>query len=222
MPKAAAKQQQGRRGRPPATSREEIAEAALRLAREGGLEAITIRKLAEAMGRAPMTLYNHSLTKDEIVDLMVATALQAFDYVPDPEAPWREQMHAGFLGLFDTLRDNPVIIELLVSPKALIGPALDHTRDTLLAVMKRSTLDPQQAVNVFNTIGAYVVGAAAVESGRARRAEELAAHLKTLPRDEYPALADSPTAWAESIPRAMLEQGLRLLIDGLTGDATMD
>jgi AcrR family transcriptional regulator len=208
-----------RRGRPPTTSRREIAEAALQLARDEGLDAVTIRRLAQKLGRAPMTLYNYELSKEEIIDLMVATALESFDYQPDPDAPWREQMYTFFARLYETLRENPVIIELLTRPRAVMGPAVDHTRDKLLATMASTPLPPQRAVNVFNTIGAYVVGLAAVESGRARRADELSEHLKTLPRRQYPAVARSPTVWAQAIPRDMIDQGLRVLIDRLTESA---
>ncbi len=218
MTDTAARKDKPRMGRPPATSREEIAQAALGLASQEGLEAVTIRRLADAMGRAPMTLYNYARTKDEIVDLMVAVGIESFVFEPDRDEPWRDQMQAGLMRLYETFRAHPVIVELLVAPRAMTGPALDTVRERLLSVMARSGMPRQRAVDIFNTLGAYLIGVAAVEIGRARRADELRTHLETLPEGQFPEVAGSPGVWAHAIPPEMVENGLRHLLNGLTAD----
>jgi hypothetical protein len=170
------------------------------------------------MGVAPMTLYSQAKTKDEIIDLMTAAALESFEFEPDPDAPWTEQLHAGFTGLYQALRANAVVVELLTSPRAMTGSAVDHIREALLTVMDAAGLPRQQAVDVFNTVGSYVIGVVTVEVARERRATELVAHVKSLSRKEFPVLAKSAATWARPIPADTIDRGLRCLIDGLCRD----
>lgn len=207
-----------KRGRPPATSPDAIAAAALRLAGREGIDAVTIRRLAADMGIAPMTLYSHARTKDEIIDLMTAAALESFEFELDPDAPWPAQLHAGFLALYETMRAHPVVVDLITGSGAMTGPAVDHVRETLLNAMEASGLPRQTAVDVFNTLGAYVVGVVTVETARQRRSDELVAHVRSLPRSEYPVLTKAPATWARPIPAATIEHGLRCLIEGLCRD----
>ena len=52
-------------------TRERVLEGAVALADEIGIEALTIRKLAAALGTKPMTIYYHVPSKEEIIDGMV-------------------------------------------------------------------------------------------------------------------------------------------------------
>ena len=52
-------------------SRERVVCAAIELADEGGLEALTMRTLAEKLEVAPMALYRHVADKDDLIDAMV-------------------------------------------------------------------------------------------------------------------------------------------------------
>jgi AcrR family transcriptional regulator len=68
-------------------SRERVLEAALRLADEGGIESLTMRKLARELGVEAMSLYNHVANKDEIVDGIVDLVIAEFE-LPAAEATW--------------------------------------------------------------------------------------------------------------------------------------
>jgi AcrR family transcriptional regulator len=206
-----------RPGRPPATSREEIATSALRLAREQGLDAVTIRGLAEFMGVAPMTLYKYVKTKDEVIDIMVATALASFESRPDPSKPWPDQLHAIMMSLYETLSENSVVVELLVDSHALMGTAIDQTRDAALTLIDESSLSPDDALDAFHTLGAFVVGLVAVEAGRAKRAVELTGHLYGLSDKDYPAISRSRDAWMRPLSAERVADGLWSLIKGFTG-----
>jgi hypothetical protein len=76
----------------------------------------------------------------------------------------------------------------------------------------------QRAVDVFNAVGSYVVGVAILESARARRAQELVAHIRSLPKKDFPVLRQSPSTWATPIPMQTIEEGLWHLINGLCSD----
>ncbi|MDH4142824.1 MAG: TetR family transcriptional regulator, partial [Chloroflexota bacterium] len=48
-------------------SRDQVLRAAMRLADEGGLEAISMRKLGQVLGVEAMSLYKHVANKDDIL-----------------------------------------------------------------------------------------------------------------------------------------------------------
>jgi AcrR family transcriptional regulator len=76
--------------RRPRFSREQIAAAALAIADTDGFDAVSMRRVATALGAGTMTLYHYVRTKDDLVALMDDT-LMAASLVPDGEMPtgWR-------------------------------------------------------------------------------------------------------------------------------------
>jgi AcrR family transcriptional regulator len=59
------------RGRPPAHTRDQVVEAAIRLADAEGLAAVTMRRVAASLGAGAMSLYTYVPTRDRLLDLMV-------------------------------------------------------------------------------------------------------------------------------------------------------
>ena len=66
-------------GPAPAHTREEIAAAAIALADAEGIAAVTMRRVAAAIGLTAMSLYNYLPRKDDLYDLMLDTALGELD-----------------------------------------------------------------------------------------------------------------------------------------------
>ena len=59
------------RGRPPAYTREQVVDAAIRIADAEGLGAVTMRRIAGEIGAGAMSLYTYVPDKERLVDLMV-------------------------------------------------------------------------------------------------------------------------------------------------------
>lgn len=83
---------QGRRGPKPSRSAEEVIAAAVALADAEGLAAVSMRRVAEAVGLSAMALYTYVPSKAELIDVMLdRVAAEAAD--PPPEArTWRERL----------------------------------------------------------------------------------------------------------------------------------
>src|SRR5690349_13897787 len=77
-------------GRTP-LSAERVLRAAVRLADEGGLEELSMRKLARSLGVEAMSLYNHVPSKDRLIDGMIDLVFGEVE-VPVPDDDWRGQM----------------------------------------------------------------------------------------------------------------------------------
>lgn len=204
------------RGRPPKFTDADVIAAALRVLDTDGLEALTMRRVADDLGVAVMTLYRYVDTKEEIMDRVGAGVLAEIRIDSSTADPWSEQVLAILLGLHKVFRQHPGALELLMSTQAMVGPILDALRERLVALLRSGGLQQQRAVHVLNGLIAYIIGIVVTETGRARRVNELEAHLTQLPATEYPNLVADPHSWTIPVPDTVVEQGLRHLLTGLS------
>ena len=89
-----------------------MAERALSLADEEGLDAVTIRRLAQALGVTPMALYWHFKNKDELLLGMVDQALAGVRADRTVTDPWQKQLRAMVEVLVRVMRDHPSLPDL--------------------------------------------------------------------------------------------------------------
>src|SRR5438093_12663808 len=101
-------------------SRERVMRAAIAQADAGGLEALTMRKLAEELGVAPMALYRHVANRDDLVDGMVDIVFGEID-LPSTGDDWRAAMRQRAISVRDVLSRHRWAIGLMES-RANPGP----------------------------------------------------------------------------------------------------
>jgi AcrR family transcriptional regulator len=77
-------------------SRERVLRAGVALADEAGIDAVSMRKLAEELGVVPMALYKHVAGKDQLLDGMVDLVIGEFD-PPDPGLDWKSAVRQRVL-----------------------------------------------------------------------------------------------------------------------------
>src|SRR6266508_1163542 len=87
-------------------SRERVLRAAMTLADEGGIEALSMRKLAEALGVKAMSLYNHVANKADVLDGIVDAAWGEI-VVPTGEADWKIEIRETAISAHETLVRHP-------------------------------------------------------------------------------------------------------------------
>src|SRR5215510_841202 len=75
-------------------TRATVAERALQIGDAEGLEAVTIRRLAQELGVTPMALYWHFKNKDELLLGITDHALSDVKATRDPKDPWQRQLRA--------------------------------------------------------------------------------------------------------------------------------
>jgi TetR/AcrR family transcriptional regulator, tetracycline repressor protein len=206
-------------------TRDAVVDAALALLADGGLEAVSFRRVAARLGVSGPTLYWHVENKRQLMDLMadelVRRAGRAYTG-PDDGQPWWEWLREDARRLFTALtetRDAPLVLAgNRPSPESLPGI------ERVLAVLVDAGLTPGQAQQTLFAIGAYVIGSA-IEwqaEGERERSQPLPdpadEDLNTL---RARALADEPVllaAISELLGRphsAAFEYGLDLLVEGL-------
>ncbi|MCZ7437193.1 TetR/AcrR family transcriptional regulator [Micromonospora sp. WMMC241] len=81
----------GTRGPTPTHGRDEIAAAAVELADAGGLDAVSMRAVAGALGMAAGSLYRHLSSRDDLLDLMVDRCVGELRPYPADDGSWVDQ-----------------------------------------------------------------------------------------------------------------------------------
>ena len=201
-----------------------VVEGALALADTEGLEAVTIRRLAERLGVTPMALYWHFRSKDELLDGMAARIFDEVDASVDASATWQEQLSALLDSLLAALRAHPAAAVLL-STRTVSSEGSLRATEAMLDILGRGGFSPAQATQVARHALSSVVNLVAGEPGVIARdeAEEprearrrARRFLESLPTERYPRLVEAAGPLSEGVdPDAYFAFGLELLLAGI-------
>jgi AcrR family transcriptional regulator len=103
-------------------NRDRVLRAAVALADAEGIDAVSMRNLAEQLGVVPMALYKHVANKDELLDGMVDVIVGEID-APAAEAEWRSAVRGRVLSARRALLGHPwarPVIESRTSPSPFV------------------------------------------------------------------------------------------------------
>lgn len=206
---------------------ERVVNAAIALAEEEGLVAVTVRRLTRGLGVTPMAFYWHFRNKDELLDDMADAVLAHVEPSADRAMPWADQLR-GLLGsVLGVLHRFPVTASLVTHRTASSEAALDTT-EALLDVLRRGGFTAEAATQVARhalaTLANLAGGRAGVvvqEPGEPSTERIRARHrLEALPRDRFPRLTEAAAPLTEGVaPDAHLCLGLDLLVAGVVATA---
>jgi AcrR family transcriptional regulator len=206
------------RGRPARLSRAAIVAAAQRLVERDGVDALTMRRVADELGASPMALYRHVRGKDE---LLVALLDELAAAVPRPHLPPepRERVLAASRHMRDGLAEHPWIVDVLAGGD-LIAPSILWLMEEIVAGFVAAGLSSARAADGYRVIWQFTVGDLVVRRGVQRvaalgRTPFVLGVLQSADPERFPALASVAGEWAGARGRDTYEPGLRALVDGL-------
>jgi AcrR family transcriptional regulator len=173
-------------------SRERVLRAAIAHADEGGLEALSMRKLAEELGVAPMALYRHVAHKDDLIDAMVDIVFREID-LPSAGDDWRTAMRRRAISVRDALLRHRWAIGLMESRRNP-GPANLRHHDAVIGSLRAAAFDMALAAHAYSLLDAYIYGFALTRMNlpfdtTTDIAEMAESMLEPFPTGEYPNLA---------------------------------
>jgi AcrR family transcriptional regulator len=142
-------------------TRERILDVGLRLIDAQGLEAFTMRKLAQELGVDPMALYRHVEHKDALLD-GVAELLWAEVELQGGEAGWEALLRSLATSLRALAHSHPHAYVLLCNSRSL-SPAMLQLSGSVLEQLQRVGFEQKRACHVLCTICSYAIGYAMVE-----------------------------------------------------------
>ena len=189
------------------------------MADEGGLKALSMRKLAASLDVEAMSLYNHVQNKDDVLGGMVEAVVGAIR-VPFEGATWKEQLRVRCVGARAMLVAHPWAAALLVS-RVNDGPNLFRYVDATLGCLRQAGFSWPEVDAAWNTLDSFVYGYTLQELNFPipddSYAETAAAYQDLVPETIYPNLSRMSDqvmtgAYDGKVP---FEYGLQLILDGL-------
>ena len=201
--------------------RETVLRAAVDLADEIGIAAMSMRKLGEAVGVEAMSLYNHVANKDDLLDGMVDLIFAEFA-LPEAGADWKDEMRRRSHSAREVLQQHRWAISLLET-RTSPGPATLAHLDAVLGCLRSAGFSLELAGHAFALLDAYTYGFAMQEAtlpfeGGDEAAELAESMVDAMPVDEYPHLVEFATGRAMQPGYDFGDEfgfGLELVLDGL-------
>jgi AcrR family transcriptional regulator len=209
-------------------TRERVLRAAIALADEGGIEALSMRKLAKELGVEAMSLYNHVANKGDLVGAMVDTVVSEIDLPSTPD--WEQAVRQCAVSAYDVFLRHPWACQLVMAPGSLRiegNPRLRYI-EWLLARLREAGFSDELTYRGYHALDSHILGFTMWHVGHSAGGEEFtggedlaavaARFIPQLRASGFPHLAEHAqhhieTPWTDT--RTDFEFGLDLILDGL-------
>ncbi|WP_433803848.1 TetR/AcrR family transcriptional regulator [Actinomycetospora sp. CA-084318] len=197
-----------------------IVDTALALVAEEGYEALTMRRVATALGTGPASLYAHVVNKADLDELLIGRLCgEIVSPQPDP-ARWREQAHGLVTALRDQYLRYPGVSRaaLAMAPTDLAVLAL---QEGLLAVLLAGDATPRAAAWTADALVLYVAAYCLERSVVGRDAawvhdrDDLVRRFEALPPERFPNVSRHATELTAGEGHERFDFTVGLLLDGL-------
>ncbi len=202
----------------------QVVRAGLVLLDEVGLDELTMRRLAERLGVKAASLYRHVRNKNELL-VLLADEISGDIPVVSSSGTWGDQLMAMACNVRRGLLAHKDGARLLaVTPP--VGPRRLRHIESLLRILRSAGLSRRDAARAAyhcnNFVTEFVADEArftafATAPGSSRRKvfAEARRHFRSLPREEYPNVAELADSLTEDDPEGLFQFGLELLFRGL-------
>jgi len=200
-------------------SRDQVLRAAMRLADEGGLEAVSMRKLGRVLRVEAMSLYKHVGSKDDILDGIADLVTGDFE-VPSPGDQWKAAIRRSVISAHQVLLGHPWASSLIESRRNA-GPARLRYLDAVVGVLSGAGLPMPIVLRGVMALDSHTYGFVLQEQAwpfdSDGAPEAAATFAEELPENEFRNLAAAAEMVATTPGGAMVdfEFGLDLILDGL-------
>jgi AcrR family transcriptional regulator len=202
-------------------TRERVLDAAMKLADGGGIEALSMRKLGQALGVEAMALYYHFANKERVLDGIVDLVFGEID-LPVAGAEWKVAMRRRAISVRDALMRHRWAIGLMES-RTKPGPANLRHHDAVIGCLRAAGFDMAAAATAYSLLDAYIYGFALTKMNlpfdtTTDIVEMAETMLEPFPAGEYPNLAAFITEHAMEPGYDFADEfevGLDVILDGL-------
>jgi AcrR family transcriptional regulator len=199
-------------------SRERVLLAGIELADANGLEALTMRRLAQELGVEAMTLYYYVTKKDDLLSGMVDIVLNRFA-MPSPGDEWKSALRATAISAHDGLVAHRWAANLLFTSE--VRPGRLRYMEGILGCLRDAGFSAEMTHHAYHALDSHILGFTLWQVGITAASEDLpdlaAGFLQALPADRYPRLAEHVEWHVADVPqdKSEFEFGLDLILDGL-------
>jgi len=205
-----------RRGPKPTLTVGDLARAGIELADAEGLGAVTMQRVAEALGVTKMATYRYVPGKDELVALMVDTAMGEPPQLKDIEGGWRPRLRTWTLAMYERMSAHPWALSATVG-RRVTGPNELAWVEEALAALAGQPMNGGQMMDVIVVLTGQIRSLAEQTAGTSEAeiaqgwAKVLATHA-----DRFPHVAEALASAEQHGTRDQgLEFGLDRILDGI-------
>jgi AcrR family transcriptional regulator len=204
-----------------------VLQAAIRLADEGGIESLTMRKLARELGVEAMSLYNHVANKGDLVDAIVDLVVGEIELPPE-SGDWEAAVRRCAISAHEAFLRHPWACSLAMSAANGRTGRASRIRymEWLLRRLRDAGFSPELTYRGYHALDSHVLGFTLWQLGHTPTVEDLggadfadlaAAFLRELPARDFPHVAEHVEQHLARIGEgeSEFEFGLDLILDGL-------
>jgi len=198
-------------------SRARILERAVQIADADGVDALTMRRLADELGFEAMSLYRHVENKDDVLEGILDAVLAEIES-PAAAGAWDEAIRRSAVSVNDLLARHPWATDVLMSPRGIRPARLAYMND-LLGRLREAGFSAETTYTAYHALDAHIFGFALwLASHTAVPPDVVERIAREFPLDDYPHLAehrDQHLAEGPHHDASAFEFGLDLILDGL-------
>ncbi len=139
-----------------ALTRDRILRAAVALADRGGVESLSMRKLAQDLHVVPMALYRHVANKDELLDGMIDLVVDEID-PPEAQVDWKTAIRRRILSARRALLRHPWASRVIES-RAEPTPTVLAYMDSMVGMIRAGGFSIDLVHHTLHTMGSRLMG----------------------------------------------------------------
>ncbi|WP_028063734.1 TetR/AcrR family transcriptional regulator [Solirubrobacter soli] len=206
----------------PALNREKVLQAGLKLADAHGVEELSMRKLAKALGVEAMSLYNHVANKDDLIDGLIDLVFDEIE-APQPGVEWRTALRLRATTTREALRRHPWANGQMEG-RARPGPSSARLHEAVLRCLREAGFSVSDTARAYSIQDSFIYGFALQEQSlpafddAAISAEVADRVMRLVDPDVLPYTAEMVDIHVRAGGynlTAEFEFGLELILDGL-------
>jgi len=137
-------------------SKERVLGAAVALADEGGVDSLSMRRLAQELGVVPMALYKHVSNKDELLDGMVDVVVGEID-PPPSGTDWKTAIRQRVLSARSALLRHPWASQVIES-RASATPTVLRYMDSMVGIFRAGGFSIDLTHHAMHAMGSRLLG----------------------------------------------------------------
>jgi len=143
-------------------SRDQVLRAAVALADQGGIGALSMRKLGQVLGVEAMSLYNHVANKSDLLDGMIDIVFSEIG-LPAGDSGWKQAMRQRAISAREVLARHRWAIGLMESRRSP-GPATLRHHDAVLGCLRQAGFPVDLTAHAYSLLDSYIYGFALQEA----------------------------------------------------------
>jgi AcrR family transcriptional regulator len=199
-------------------SKERVLRTAIDLADHGGIESLSMRKLAHELGVEAMSLYYYVRNKDDLLNGIVDIVVSEIE-LPSRGSDWKAAVRRSAISFHDVLMRHPWACSLMMSPSG-VGPARQRYMESLLGRLREAGFSANMTHHAYHALDSHIIGSTLWHAGYSALklpADVEKSFVRDLPK-QFPYLAEHVQQHITKPKRKDVREfdfGLDLILDGL-------